>query len=131
MTYSNPSNDIGRFAYEGLERVFHEKARLGIMTSLMGHPGGILFNDVKSLCALTDGNLSRHLHTLTSAGLVSTTRQVSKKGGRAQTLICLTENGRERFTTYLDLLEQVMRDAAAAQNKWSENSASDAGYAAS
>jgi hypothetical protein len=28
----------GRFAYDGLERVFHEKARLGIMTSLVSHP---------------------------------------------------------------------------------------------
>ena len=32
----------GRFAYEGLERVFHEKARLSIMTSLVTHPGGLL-----------------------------------------------------------------------------------------
>ncbi|MES1213362.1 MAG: transcriptional regulator, partial [Singulisphaera sp.] len=49
----------GRFAYQGLERVLHEKARLGIMTSLVTRPEGLLFNDLKRLCDLTDGNLSR------------------------------------------------------------------------
>ena len=49
----------GRFAYEGLERALHEKARLGIMTSLIMRPEGLLFSDLKRLCALTDGNLSQ------------------------------------------------------------------------
>ena len=35
----------GRFAYEGLERVLHEKARLGIMTSLVMRPEGLMFSD--------------------------------------------------------------------------------------
>src|SRR6202521_1880793 len=60
----------GRFAYEGLDRVIHEKARLGIVTSLVTHPRGLLFNDLKELCALSDGNLSRHLQILAEAGLV-------------------------------------------------------------
>ena len=47
----------GRFAYEGLERIIHEKARLGILTSLVAQPKGLLFNELKDLCALTDGNL--------------------------------------------------------------------------
>ncbi|MEX0585264.1 MAG: helix-turn-helix domain-containing protein, partial [Pirellulales bacterium] len=60
----------GRFAYLGLERVMHEKARLGILTSLVGHAAGLLFTDLKELCALTDGNLNRHLKVLQDAGLV-------------------------------------------------------------
>ena len=60
----------GRFAYEGLERVFHEKARLSIMTSLVAHPRGLVFADLKELCGLTDGNLSRHLQVLSEAGFV-------------------------------------------------------------
>jgi hypothetical protein len=48
----------GRYAYEGLDRVLHEKARLGMLTSLMAHPDGLLFSDLKELCALTDGNLT-------------------------------------------------------------------------
>ena len=63
--------DAGRFAYEGLERIFHEKARLGIMTSLLTHPEGLVFNDLKKLCALTDGNLSRHMQALNEANFVA------------------------------------------------------------
>ena len=60
----------GRFAYEGLERAIHEKARLGIMTSLSTQPQGLLFVDLKRLCSLTDGNLNRHLKVLEEEGLV-------------------------------------------------------------
>lgn len=42
----------GRFAYEGLDRIIHEKARLGIVTSLATHPHGLLFGDLKELCHL-------------------------------------------------------------------------------
>jgi hypothetical protein len=58
------------FSYDGLDRVIHEKARLGLLTSLMAHPKGLAFADLKQLCGLTDGNLSRHL-------------QVSSKSPRA------------------------------------------------
>src|SRR5215469_7557383 len=54
----------GRFAYEGLDRVIHERARLSVLTSLITHPRGVTFGDLKQLCALTDGNLSRHLRVL-------------------------------------------------------------------
>ena len=60
----------GRFAYEGLDRVIHERARLSVLTSLIAHPGGLAFNDLKQLCSLTDGNLSRHLRVLETEGMV-------------------------------------------------------------
>ena len=47
--------DLGRFAYDGLDRVLHEKARLGIVTSLASRPHGLVFTDLKELCSLTDG----------------------------------------------------------------------------
>ena len=99
----------GRFAYEGLDRTIHEKARLGIVTSLATHPQGLLFNDLKELCALTDGNLSRHLQILNEAGLV----QIWKgfKDNRPQTLCQLTSEGRKRFLEYLAELENVVTDA--------------------
>src|SRR5947199_2337421 len=58
------SSNEGRFAYEGLDRVIHERARLSILTSLLTNPKGVTFNDLKRLCSLTDGNLSRHLSVL-------------------------------------------------------------------
>src|ERR1700722_9354630 len=57
-------NDTGRFAYDGLERVIHEKARLSVLSSLAAHPDGLLFNELKALCSLTDGNLSRQIQVL-------------------------------------------------------------------
>ena len=81
----------GRFAYEGLERVFHEKARLGIMTSLVTHPKGLVFADLKELCALTDGNLSRHLQVLHEAGLIEVWKGFHRN--RPQTVCRITDEG--------------------------------------
>jgi DNA-binding MarR family transcriptional regulator len=98
------------FAFEGLDRVMHEKARLGVLSSLIAHPKGLAFGDLKSLCGLTDGNLSRHLQTLQEAGLIEITK--SFENNRPQTTVKLTKSGRKRFLEYLALLEQVVRDAA-------------------
>ena len=102
----------GRFAYDGLERAIHEKARLGIMASLSTHPKGLLFGDLKDLCALTDGNLSRHLHVLHEEGLVEVWKGYQRK--RPQTLCRLTDEGRRRFLEYINELENVIADAVAA-----------------
>lgn len=99
----------GRFAYEGLERVIHEKARLGILASLVAHPDGLVFNDLKDLCSLTDGNLSRHLQMLQEAGLVEVWKGTKKN--RPQTLVRLTDSGRKRFAEYISVLENVVADA--------------------
>jgi DNA-binding MarR family transcriptional regulator len=106
---SKPKPDAGRFAYEGLDRVIHEKARLGILTSLLTHPTGLIFNDLKNLCALTDGNLSRHLTILQEAGLVEVWKGF--KGKRPQTLCRITNAGKARFRDYLAILEHVIADA--------------------
>jgi DNA-binding MarR family transcriptional regulator len=101
----------GRFAYEGLDRTIHEKARLGIITSLAAHPQGLLFNDLKDLCALTDGNLSRHLQILIEAGLIEVWKGF--KNNRPQTLCQITGAGRKRFLEYITVLESVVTDALA------------------
>ena len=102
-------DESGRFAYEGLDRVLHEKARLGIMTSLVTRPEGVLFTELKRLCALTDGNLSRHLDVLREAGLVEVWKGFENR--RPQTLCRLSVEGRQRFVAYLEELEHVIRDA--------------------
>jgi DNA-binding transcriptional ArsR family regulator len=101
--------DKGRFAYEGLDRALHEKARLGILTSLVAHPDGLKFGDLRALCALTDGNLSRHLDVLRDASLVEVWKGFEHR--RPQTLVRLTPDGRRRFIAYLEELERVVRDA--------------------
>src|SRR3954468_2666882 len=99
----------GRFAYEGIDRVIHEKARLSIVASLASHPDGLLFNDLKDLCALTDGNLSRHLTVLQEAGVVDVKK--SFQNNRPQTWCRLTASGRKRFNEYVEELERVVSDA--------------------
>jgi DNA-binding HxlR family transcriptional regulator len=104
--------DQGRFAYEGLDRVIHEKARLSVLTSLVAHPKGLVFGDLKQMCGLTDGNLSRHLQVLQEAGLVAIEKGYEQN--RPQTVCRLTSSGRQRYLEYLEVLEQVVRDAASA-----------------
>lgn len=115
-------NDEGRYAYEGLDRVIHERARLSVLTSLMTHPQGLTFNELKQLCSLTDGNLSRHLAVLEEDKLIEARKE--QDGGRQQTLCRISKRGRARFLEYLTTLESVIRDAArgerdAARTAWS------------
>jgi DNA-binding MarR family transcriptional regulator len=118
---SKQTNTEGRFAYEGLDRVIHERARLSVLTSLITNPKGVSFNDLKQLCALTDGNLSRHLSVLEEAKMVEIIRGHDRN--RPQTICRITASGRRRYLDYLETLEQVVRDAAGAEK--SEGSAAD------
>lgn len=109
MKARTPSGE-GRFAYEGLDRVIHERARLSVLTSLVTHPKGLTFNELKELCSLTDGNLSRHLAVLEKDGMVEIVK--GHERNRPQTVCRITEPGRGRYLEYLGTLEQVVRDAA-------------------
>jgi len=109
----------GRYAYEGLDRIMHEKARLGILTSLATQPDGLLFNELKELCSLTDGNLSRHLQALQEAKLVEVWKGFRDR--RPQTLCRLSRQGRERFMAYLEELEKVINDAAQLRKETAKN----------
>lgn len=100
----------GRFAYEGLDRVIHERARLSVLTSLITNSRGVTFSDLKQLCSLTDGNLSRHLRVLEEAKMVEIVKGVDKN--RPLTVCRITASGRKRYLDYLETLEQVVRDAA-------------------
>lgn len=111
------SDNAGKFAYNGLDRVLHEKARLGILTSLFTHPDGLVFGEIKSLCSLTDGNLSRHLQVLEREALVKIHKTAGD--GRPQTTCTLTQVGRDRYLEYLEELQAVLT-AASLQNESNE-----------
>src|SRR5882757_7924209 len=89
----------GRFAYEGLDRVIHERARLSVLTCLVTNPKGLSFNDLKELCSLTDGNLSRHLRVLESEKMEQIVKGHDRN--RPQTICRLTPMGRKRYLEYL------------------------------
>jgi DNA-binding transcriptional ArsR family regulator len=121
MPKTDPSN--ARFSYEGLDRVIHEKARLGVLTSLITNPKGLAFADLKLFCGLTDGNLSRHLQVLEDAGLVEIIK--GYEGKRPHTVCRMTQDGRRRFLDYLTVLEQVVRDAARADEDNKEDASAN------
>ena len=113
MTKRDPKPEAeapGQFAYEGLDRTIHERARLGILTSLVAHPKGLVFGALKQMFGLTDGNLSRHLSVLEEDGIVEVVK--SFQNNRPQTLCKITPKGRQRYLDYLQVLEQVVRDAS-------------------
>jgi len=109
MTTNADTPEPGRFAFEGLDRVMHEKARLGILASLAVHTDGLSFNELKESCSLTDGNLSRHLAVLGGAKLVKAWKRTS--GARHQTKYSLTAGGRRRFGAYIELLGRIASEA--------------------
>jgi DNA-binding MarR family transcriptional regulator len=112
MMRSRKQNRQG-FAYDALDSVIHERARLSVLTSLVTHPKGLGFADLKSMCALTDGNLSRHLQVLKAAKLIEITKDVDNN--RPLTFCRITAVGRKRYLEYLAVLEQVIKDVVAGE----------------
>jgi DNA-binding MarR family transcriptional regulator len=102
------------FAYAGLDRLIHEHARLSVLTSLITNHSGLTFNELKEQCALTDGNLSRHLQVLEEAGLITVFKGTERN--RPLTVCRVSSLGRRRYIEYLAVLERVVVDAAAAVN---------------
>ena len=75
------------------------------MSALCGSDNGMTFNELKSECNLTDGNLNRHLKTLEEAKAVRLRKKSS--GGRPTTVVRISDVGRERFIDYLATLEAI------------------------
>jgi len=100
-------------AYEGLDRVIHEKARLSVLTSLVAHPKGLVFGRSQA-----DVRTDRRQSFAPSPG--AGRRRGSSRSRRATTTIArkpsaaITPEGRQRYLDYLEVLEQVVRDAASA-----------------
>jgi predicted ArsR family transcriptional regulator len=102
-----PRNDAP-FAYAGLERIFHERGRLAVCTCLFSHPDGLSFTELQEACGLTDGNLSRHLAALAEMEIVAISKESG--AGRPVTMCRITKGGRSRFLSYIDQLEEVVKD---------------------
>ena len=89
-----------------LDRVIHEKGRLGIMSMLAASPD-LSFTELRDVLAMTDGNLTTHIRTLQQAGYLSVTK--SFQNNRPLTTCSLTPAGRKAFGNYINLLEQIIR----------------------
>ena len=95
-------------AAAGLDRIIHERARLGIVSALAAN-AVLSFQDLKGLLGLTDGNLAIHARRLEEAGYVA-----CKKGfaGRVpRTEYRLTAAGKRALSGYLEHMESIIRAA--------------------
>jgi DNA-binding MarR family transcriptional regulator len=89
-----------------LDRVIHEKGRLGIMSMLAASPD-LSFTDLRDTLNMTDGNLTSHMRTLQEAGYVSVSK--SYENNRPLTTCSLTAAGKKAFASYVNLLEQIVQ----------------------
>lgn len=110
MSLPEPAPADAPFAYPGLERIFHERGRLAVCTCLVAFPEGLSFRGLRDECGLTDGNLNRHLQALADVGIVLLDKRKTK-GRRPVTICRITPFGRQRFLSYIDALEAVVREA--------------------
>lgn len=91
-----------------LDRLIHERVRLGIVTALAVNET-LAFNDLKELLKTTDGNLSAHARKLEEAGYITCTKSFVDRMPRTE--YGLTPTGRTAFEDYLDHLEALIHAA--------------------
>jgi len=93
-----------------LDRIIHERMRLGIVSALAVNDS-LTFNELKKILRTTDGNLSVHARRLEEAQYVTCTK--SFEGRMPKTEYGLTAAGRKALERYLDHMEALihaMRD---------------------
>jgi DNA-binding MarR family transcriptional regulator len=88
-----------------LDRVIHERVRLGILSALAVNDS-LTFNELKSLLETTDGNLSVHARKLEDADYVACTK--SFEGRVPRTEFRITKAGRSALESYLEHMEALI-----------------------
>jgi len=91
-----------------LDRVIHERARLGIVSALAAEPS-LTFNELKRILDASDGNLSVHARKLEDAGYIACTKGFDGRVPRTE--YALTAAGRSALTRYLDHMEALIAAA--------------------
>ncbi len=89
-----------------LDRIIHERTRLGIVSALAVN-SALSFSELKALLRTTDGNLSVHARKLETAEYVTCTK--SFEGRVPRTQFRLTPAGRRALERYLNHMEALIR----------------------
>ena len=89
-----------------LDRLIHERMRLGIVSALAANES-LSFNDLKKLLKTTDGNLSVHARKLEEAGYILCAKYF--EGRLPKTVYRLTPAGRQALERYLDHMEALIQ----------------------
>lgn len=103
---SRPQSATSSGAAQNLDRIIHERMRLGIVSALAVNDT-LSFNDLKTLMGTTDGNLSVHARKLEDAGYIACKK--SFEGRMPRTEYRLTQSGRKALERYLSHMEAIIR----------------------
>lgn len=95
--------------FQALEKIFHEPNRLAIMSALCAADKGLTFSELKAECALTDGNLNRHLKVLKESKVIRIAKAFV--ADKPRTTVFITAKGLDRFNEYLEALASVIEQA--------------------
>ena len=106
----NPQSAIEKRSPLELDRLIHERLRLGIVSALAVNER-LSFSDLKSLLQTTDGNLSVHARKLEDARYVACEKAF--EGRVPRTEYRLTAAGRRALEKYLGHMESIIRAARA------------------
>ena len=106
VTTPTPISEVAARETSGLDRLIHERMRLGIVSALAANES-LTFVELKTLLDATDGNVSIHARKLEEAGYISCTK--SFEGRVPRTEYKLTPSGRKALTKYLDHMEALIR----------------------
>jgi DNA-binding transcriptional ArsR family regulator len=90
---------------ESLDKIIHERARLGIVACLAAR-GAMTFCELRETLEMTDGNLSVHARTLEEAGYIAIAKEFV--GRKPRTTMTLTVSGQKAFQMYVDHLERIV-----------------------
>jgi DNA-binding HxlR family transcriptional regulator len=89
-----------------LDRIIHERLRLGILSALAVNTS-LTFNELKKLLQTSDGNLSVHARKLEEAEYI--TCEKSFAGRVPKTEYRMTAAGKRALERYLDEMEELIR----------------------
>ena len=96
----------GRHSAPSLDRLIHERMRLGIVSALAVNES-LTFNDLKKLMNTTDGNLSVHARKLEDGGYIACTK--SFEGRLPKTEYKITAAGKRALESYLSHMESLIQ----------------------
>jgi DNA-binding MarR family transcriptional regulator len=99
---------VGSSVSDELDRLIHERVRLGIVSALAAEES-LSFGDLKRILKTTDGNLSVHARKLEEAGYIKVSKGFTDR--RPKTEYRLTPRGRRALETYLGRMEALLSEA--------------------
>jgi DNA-binding HxlR family transcriptional regulator len=104
--FQNTRSRAAEESARSLDRVIHERTRLGIVSALAVN-ASLSFNELKKLVGASDGNLSVHARKLEDAGYIACTKSFA--GRMPKTEYKLTSAGRRELERYLNHMEALIR----------------------